>query len=213
MVSDGTSFVSVAALPPNQWQLEVEHFFQTALTGSQTTLLGWVAKPWMAAYSYDDDNDIIGPKDVSINTTMLTLAYVNADQAAQQQTLCRNQLVRSAAAVQNFSVLATSLVVALAVLIILVGTFQPALVGWMRRRSGGVWERAWEGDHQFQVLKVALGAAGVHQWRRAPERILITSERVVVSGSCGDDFDRGRVPESKLHEAKVCTVCRASIRR
>ena len=130
-------------------------------------------------------NGMVGPSDAAINSTALTSRYIAAGLLEQEQTLCRNQLIRTASAVQNFSVLATFLVIALTILIIAAGTFLPAIVSFIRQRprSGkhssqqdSTHELMREADQQFQILRMALETAGIHDWKVGPGGIPVTTK-------------------------------------
>lgn len=75
-----------------------------------------------------------------VNMTALGAAYASHGLSAQKDALCDSQLVRSSAAVQNFSVLALFLVVALSLAIVVMAVVLPAWVDTARdrrRRRGG----------------------------------------------------------------------------
>lgn len=187
LATEGGTYTVLSGIPSNQWQLEVNLFFETSLVGLQNTLLNWIVKPWMTGY--DDvpvsSTGMVGPSNAAINATALTSRYVAAGLKEQEQSLCHNQLIRTAAAVQNFSVLATFLVVALTVLIIAAGTFLPAIMSFIRQRRGPknqgpqkgfTHELMREADQQFQILRMALETAGIYDWKVGPGGIPITAK-------------------------------------
>ena len=185
LATDATNYNTLPGLPSNQWQLEVNLIFETALVGFQTSLLNWIAKPWMTGYEDvpASSNGMAGPAGSTINVTALTDRYKNAGVLAEEQTLCRNQLVRASSAVQNFSVLATFLVIALTVLIIAAGTFLPVIMSIIRHRQrpspqspqkGATHELMRDADQQFQILRMALESAGIYDWKVGAGGIPVT---------------------------------------
>lgn len=110
---------AAGTIPPNQWVNEVQLWFAANLANTQQRILGWIAKAWPkghpeAMYKF-------------VNVTALDAPYDKNNVTTQKQNLCRNQLIRSNAAVQNFSVLALVLVVVLCGSLIVAALLLPKL--------------------------------------------------------------------------------------
>ncbi|KAK3940012.1 hypothetical protein QBC46DRAFT_314648 [Diplogelasinospora grovesii] len=153
-----------SSVPPNQWMKEVELWFAANLAGIQNSLLQWVAKPWPQGHPETMYGDFV-------NLTASDTMYADYNVTSQMNTLCKNQLIRSNAAVQNFSVLALLLVIVLCVLIIATAFLLPVCVNYSRNRRmlrKGSLSRAAEAgriarlaDGKYSVLAMALQGAGI----------------------------------------------------
>ncbi|KAK3322041.1 hypothetical protein B0H66DRAFT_553156, partial [Apodospora peruviana] len=195
---------SGTAMPANQWTREVELWFAANLVAIQNSLLEWVAKPWPQGHPeaiYD-----------FVNSTDLDAKYDEYGISRQKNTLCRNQLIRSSSAVQNFSMLALVLVIVLSVAIIVTGLLLPSCVSHVRerrRRKGMELSAAAESgrvarlaDAKYNVLAMALRGAGIDGWeRKGTSEIPVTKGSVTVSP---------RVEKNGLasYPCTACAVCR-----
>lgn len=188
LVAEENGVRSGNSVPPTQWTKEVDLWFASGLASLQQSLLEWVAKPWPSGHPE--------ARYPIVNMTALSAAYMAQGLGAQKESLCRNQLIRSSAAVQNFSVLALVIVVALSLTIIVAAVAVPLCVDLSRARTRGRAEagmganlsaRAEAGriarlaDGKYSLLAMALQGAGVRGWVRGDADIPVTEGRVPVS--------------------------------
>ncbi|KAK4217317.1 hypothetical protein QBC37DRAFT_51808 [Rhypophila decipiens] len=204
MVAEKNGVRGGASLPPNQWIKEVELWFAANLANTQANLLEWIAKPWPAGqvqnyYKY-------------INLTAMDAPYQRANIMEQKDRLCQNQLVRSSTTVQNFSVLALTIVIVFCSALIITALVMPACVGHFRerRRSRGLTlsEAAEAGrvarlaDAKYNVLAMALRGAGVENWeRRGTSEIPVTKGSVTVC----PPVEKNGLP---AYPCTSCAICR-----
>jgi len=204
MVAEKNGVRAGGAMPPNQWIKEVELWFAANLANTQQKLLGWIAKPWPkghpeAMYKF-------------VDATALDALYDRNNVTAQKQNLCRNQLIRSNAAVQNFSVLALVLVIVLCCSLIITALVLPGCVSHVRerrRRRGLQLSAAAEAgrvarlaDGKYNVLAMALQGAGVGGWeRKGTSEIPVTKGSVTVCPPMEKDG-------MTAYPCTSCTVCR-----
>lgn len=170
-------------MPPDQWTKEVELWFASGLASLQQSLLEWVTKPWPTGHPE--------ARYPIVNMTALGVQYDARGLSSQKDTMCRNQLIRSSAAVQNFSVLALFVVVVLSLTIIITAAVLPSCVDAARsrgkRRGTNLSDQAEAGrvariaDGKYGLLAMALQAAGVSGWVRGGAEIPVTEGRVVVA--------------------------------
>lgn len=170
-------------MPPDQWTKEVELWFASGLASLQQSLLEWITKPWPTGHPE--------ARYPIVNMTALGVQYAARSLSSQKDSLCRNQLIRSSAAVQNFSVLALFVVVVLSLALIVTAAVLPACVDATRsrgkRRGTNLSDQAEAGrvariaDGKYGLLAMALQAAGVSGWVRGGAEIPVTEGRVIVS--------------------------------
>jgi hypothetical protein len=145
--------VQVDSLPNNQWNVEVEKWFQVSLAKLQQGTI----------------NFVVGPSDPAL------VQYVTTpDKEAEK--LCREQKIRrsTGAAKQNFNLGAIIIVVVLGLTIVVVGFFIDTWVGkWQNKR--GKYKRLqleWVMDGPYQLQRLAYEqGAGVPEWEKRDESI------------------------------------------
>jgi hypothetical protein len=140
------------SLPSNQWQVEVEGWFQTTLAKLQ----GYVVEYASNAADLGRYGQVTSPYNkYSSNGTETALWAVLADQ-------CANQLVRTAGEVQNFSFLGTMLIVCLSVFLVLLDLTIQSLVetGFRavgKKSTANNSRVARQADEKLHLLRMALG--------------------------------------------------------
>lgn len=170
-------------MPPNQWTKEVDLWFASGLAALQQSVLEWIAKPWPTGHPE--------ARYPIVNMTGLGAQYAARGLSSQKDALCRNQLIRSSAAVQNFSVLALFVVVVLSLTIIITAAVLPFCVDASRHRrrqkGANLSAQAEAGrvariaDGKYGLLAMALQGAGVKGWVRGRGDIPVTEARVAVA--------------------------------
>ncbi|KAJ9130358.1 hypothetical protein NKR23_g12238 [Pleurostoma richardsiae] len=196
---------NVAWVPATQWISEVQLWFETNLASLQYSLLEWAVKPWPTGHP-----EVLYP---NVNMSYLNTAYRLLNLTASFDYLCQNQLIRSTAAVQNFSVLALVLVIVFSVTIIAISAALPACLRSVRERhlkkgrdlsgaaeAGRVARLA---DQKYQMLAIVLENAGVGTWERSKADIPVTVEPVAVC----KPFEKGGLAR---YPSAPCIVCRTN---
>ena len=182
-VQEATAGSTGHDFPPNQWIHEVERWFATTLASMQDAMLDWVSKPWPEAGH---------PPDPNMNISALAGPYTAAGVKAEFDTLCGSQLVRAGAGMQNFSVLATTVVIVLSVAVIVVGATLPGCVRLVRQRrarrarlsaTAELKQLARATDEKYQLLRLALEGAGIEEWEIGKTGIPVTVEEKVVTSA------------------------------
>lgn len=205
MVAEKNGVRGGTNLPPNQWIKEIELWFAANLANTQATLLEWIAKPW--------------PTDESekyfkhMNLTAVDAPYKAAGIMEQKESLCHNQLIRSSTTVQNFSVLALTIVIVFCFALIITALLLPTCVGRARERRRAkdlqLSETAEAGrvarlaDAKYNVLAMALRSAGVEGWeRRGTSEIPVTKGSVTVC----TPVEKDGLP---AYPCVSCAICRS----
>ena len=147
---------------------EIRTWFATHLVVLQNQVLIWAKKPWDKPGEPTEEYRLM-------NNSQLEQPYVAASLGDEFTKLCNNQLISTTAAVQNFSVLATALVVFVSVGFILAALWLPSCVQRRRayhmRRGGDLSHAAEAGrlarfaDEKYHLLAMALkDTAGIDSW-------------------------------------------------
>jgi hypothetical protein len=172
------------SVPPNQWIKEMEVWYASGLAAMQNSILDWVVKPWPQGH----------PETMYSTVSLDNLGsnYTTRKLSSQKDNMCQNQLIRSTAAVQNFSLLGLSFVVATSLAIILTDLLLSPCVDFIRRRrrvgnsnmdlspaaeAGRVARIA---DDKYNLLAMALQNAGLGDWEKGSSGIPVTRGQVSV---------------------------------
>ena len=157
-------------LPPNQWQIEVQGWFETSLAKLQAFIVNWAAN----IADLGPYGNVSSP-DPNLNPT---------GKAAYE--LCSNQRIRNTGSYQSFSALGLLIVICIGTLIIVLSLTAESCVASARRRKrqhgkGGAdddyREIARVADRKLQLLRLALMSTGVQAtWSRTMDQIPITHE-------------------------------------
>ena len=146
-------FVSTA-LPPNQWVIETERWFQTLLANVQYRVVDFTNNAWMAKWP-----SLPPPSDPS--------NWLNGSSSAMED-LCERQLIRNTGQYQSFSLAGVLIVTILSISIIIASWFLEGCVlrGKGRRHDNRKrYKRvAYAADGKLQLLRVALQSAGYYGW-------------------------------------------------
>ncbi|KAK3320191.1 hypothetical protein B0T19DRAFT_488362 [Cercophora scortea] len=204
MIAEQRGVRSGSSVPPNQWIKEVELWFAANLAGIQNTLLLWIAKPWPQGH----------PETLYqfVNLTYLDLDYAKHNVTREKDTICHSQLIRSSAAVQNFSVLALVIVIVICTAVIVAGLLLPGCISFSRNRrrmrGKGLSPAAEAGrvariaDAKYNVLAMALQGAGVGGWeRRGGSEIPVTKGPVAILPPMEKDG-------MAAYPCAACVICR-----
>ena len=143
-------------LPSNQWTLEVESWFNTDLAQLQRVVL----------------EHATGPANLNL------LPYLSRASSAAEKELCRNQKARTTI-VQNFSVLAIIIILAVGSLIICVDLSLDYVVEYLQRqhRTSNHKRLAWATDNFLQLQRLAHEEVGFGDWDGYVDRVPVTSQR------------------------------------
>ncbi|CAK1358405.1 hypothetical protein CB0940_06977 [Cercospora beticola] len=141
-------------LPDNQWQKEVEGWYQTALANLQFRIAEMPNHKW-------GEMD----KDSPFYTPVGSLNYTGAQ---AMKDLCHQQLMRSTAQYQSFSMAGLLIVIIVSCIIILTSWVIDTCVGIQKNRRPGGDKRhkrlAWIADGKLQLLRMALHNGGHAEW-------------------------------------------------
>jgi hypothetical protein len=170
-------------LPANQWQIEVQGWFETSLAKLQAYVVEYAANPTN-----------LGP-----HATLFTPdpSGLPTEQAAWW--FCNNQRIHNTGGYQSFYFLGIMVVVCLSVFIIALSLSLEHIVAWLRRRrwtdrGHGYDYRGltWTADHKFQMLRAAYRGSGYGDgWEKlmddvpvaAPGLLFPGPRRVTVNGT------------------------------
>jgi len=175
------------------------------MAGFQTMLLDWISKPW-----HDPNNNEIS----WLNMTSAVAPYQRkAGYYEGFEQMCDNQMVLTSAAVQNFSVLATALVVFFCGTVIAAQLVLPWVVSFLRRRrknlgrKAAMRELARDADEKYQLLRMAMEGGRVGHWESGAFGVPVTESPTEVDPPIRDGgFTRyapsyaSRYPEEKPRE-------------
>ncbi|TVY89260.1 hypothetical protein LAWI1_G005934 [Lachnellula willkommii] len=136
-----------AALPPNQWQLELDGWFATSLAVLQQQIVEIATGPT----NFMDHSVIAAPSD------------------KYEREICARQMVRNAGGYQNFSTLGVSLIIGLGSLLVIVGAYIDSIWGLiqthaLKKRYTSYGRLAWESDGYLQLQRMAQESAGHDNW-------------------------------------------------
>ncbi|KAH8650379.1 hypothetical protein BGZ60DRAFT_437138 [Tricladium varicosporioides] len=181
LAADYSGGVMGHSLPPDQWVTEIRAWFSTHLVVFQNQLLMWARKPWSTPGNPTVEYSLI-------NMTRLNATYKESGLMNEFTDQCTNQLIRSSAAVQNFSILATGFVIFTCLLIIMTATLLPTCVRYSRARRMEKGKELSEkteaarlalfADEKYHLLAMALRASGVDKWECGKGGIPITKKPV-----------------------------------
>jgi hypothetical protein len=163
-----------SGLPSNQWQLEVQRWFETSLVKIQGSVADWISNSWTT--SQGDSANPVSVENID--------AMPNSPTKEAYSRQCHNQRVLSSATVQNFNFAGVLLVIILSVVLTLLGVLLEHIVRWFRRwrpsRIGEVRQLARDMDSRNHLLRMALEGVGIGKWKVGAFGIPVTSEMVPV---------------------------------
>ncbi|KAE9375047.1 hypothetical protein N431DRAFT_455753 [Stipitochalara longipes BDJ] len=153
-------------LPNNQWQLELQGWFETGLAKFQQYIVDFV------------DNPTIGDADGLISITA-PADWDESDRFALEAQ-CSQQRVQSTGSYQYFSFLGIIVIIVIAPTIIILSWFLPGCVNRRkdrRDREKNVGKRyAYIADGKLNLLRMALEGRGYDKWEEAMSDIPVRKE-------------------------------------
>jgi len=149
----GSDFAQIA-LPPDQWQLEVGGWFAVAMAKLQQQVVGYAA----------------GPAHVPQGTIL------SGPGNAEEEKMCRGQIVRSPGGTISFSVLGLGVVLSVGAVLIFLGLVMDVVVGFARRRlNWGEYKAVqWQVDEKLQIQRLAYEGRGLGCWKGGNSAVPVT---------------------------------------
>ena len=151
-------------LPDNQWQLELQGWFEISLAKLQRYVLDFVDNPWAQDTTTNKYISVVPPS-----------AWPESDSDALQAQ-CSQQLIRGIAAFQTFSVLGIAIIVVVSITLIIPSW---TLSKCVRKSSQGAGYRTHANiaHGKLNLLRMALEGRGYTGWTNADEDIPIRPEQ------------------------------------
>jgi hypothetical protein len=144
LASDSLSTYGQYALPSNQWELEVEHWFKFTLADLQRAILDQATGPTVL-----EAGQIHSPPDT-----------------AEARTVCGNQKIRSDS-YTSFNVLGLVLIFSIGGLVMLVSALLPCAIERIRRGKKPFASLEWITNDTLQLQRLAHEAVGAGDWKGA----------------------------------------------
>lgn len=132
------------ALPINQWELEVEHWFKFTLADLQRAIL----------------DEAIGP------VQSFARQFHASPTSAEERAVCSNQKIRSDS-FTSFNVLGLVLIFSIGSFIILLSFFLPTITRHLQRRRRIFADLEWISNDTLQLQRLAHEAVGAGNWEGA----------------------------------------------
>lgn len=141
----------------------------------------------------------------------LDAAYRQTGLTGKFNNMCKNQLVRSSHTMQNFTVLGTTLVIALSMAVIVTALTLPLCVDLsrarrMRKGRSSANEEAVRlacfVDEKYRLLAVALGSSDVGVWGRGKGGIPVTKADANLLGAVKE----GGLPSRPINGRENCSA-------
>ncbi|KUJ19581.1 uncharacterized protein LY89DRAFT_717054 [Mollisia scopiformis] len=148
-----------APLAPNQWVLEVEHWFTIGLANLQRLMLDIVTGPSSSQY-------------------LQFIPQNQADNDTDLHWMCGNQIIRRSD-YSNFRTCSISLIFGFGLLIYVANQSLETVVGWLRFkwRAGRSRQRAWWAEGTLQLQRRVFESMGILNWEVDEwDRIPVTEE-------------------------------------
>ncbi|KAK1818975.1 hypothetical protein LTR12_006663 [Friedmanniomyces endolithicus] len=144
-----------AALPNNQWQIEVDAWFATSLARLQQSMVDYAVGPTNAPAGVD----IIYPTSLP------------------DKAMCRAVKIKATAGTQNFSLLGVLIILVVGTLLILVGLVIDKIGGLVQKcfRARPTGRLAWVLDEKLQLQRMAFEGAQWSGWQNCDKRVPTTA--------------------------------------
>jgi hypothetical protein len=143
--------IQQAALPNNQWQIEVDGWFAVSLAGLQQALV----------------ERALGPTDV-LNSGG-TIDYPTNDYG---KALCKRQMIRNVSGYENFSVLGVAIILVIGGTLVFLGSVLDDAVGLVQKLLGKHYGLlTWTSDGYLQLQRLAYEGAGYGDWERCADDV------------------------------------------
>jgi hypothetical protein len=151
-------------LPDNQWQIELQGWFETSLAKLQSYVVEWAAN----LVDLGPEGSVIAP-----SPAVNGLSFASLD-------LCSNQRIRNTGAYQSFSFLGLMIVICVGLAIMILSwTIEPCVTFIRSKRSHNKHdyrEIARVADRKLQLQRLALTGAGYGQgWEQAFDLVPVTT--------------------------------------
>jgi hypothetical protein len=159
---DSLFIIISPGLPDNQWQIELQGWFDTALAQMQSAVVEFIAK----------DIDGFSP--------YANLTY--GSDAGTVQRMCDNQIILATGSYQSISLMGVEIIVIGGIVILLFSFFLENLVGCCQARCCGgkrQYKRvSWVTDSVLQQQRLATELAGVRKddWEKIDGEVPVTLE-------------------------------------
>jgi len=141
-------------LPDDQWSFEVRHLFNVSLATLQVFMLGFASPPPLSI-------------DATTNTEQTFESFVIPPTEEDAKKICNTQKIRSTE-YYSFNFVGLLIILIVGVLLILVASFVPWLVGRRKERSKNpktrYQQQEWENMSPLHLFRLALQGQGVWPW-------------------------------------------------
>lgn len=150
---DSVFILISSGLPNNQWQIELQGWFDTALARLQGAIVEYVSK------------DIEG-----------FAPYANLSVLPGDEWMCENQKIKAVGNYQSFSLMGIEIVAIVGALIILLSFILESIVGFFQKRWGGQGYKqvAWTTDAVLQQQRLAFEQGKAEEWERTDATVPVT---------------------------------------
>ncbi|EUC36514.1 hypothetical protein COCCADRAFT_2352 [Bipolaris zeicola 26-R-13] len=144
LASDTLSGVGQFALPDNQWELELEHWFKTTLADLQRAVL----------------DQATGPADKT------AASFHSGPTTAEARAVCQNQKILSDS-YTSFNVLGIILIFSIGGLIVLISAILPSATAHLQKKRNPFANLEWVSNDTLQLQRLAHEAVGAGEWKGA----------------------------------------------
>ena len=156
-----------APLPNNQWQIEIEGWFDKGLADLQIQIVEYATGPPIipeGSYIYKSWED----------NTLNTTAELSV--AAVDKAMCYSQMVNDTTDTVSFSITGMVILFAIGGIINFISLFIDTIVGWIQKKTGkGNHARmCWLLDDKLQLHRYLNQELGQGQWSVEPEAMPVT---------------------------------------
>ncbi|KAI9860128.1 MAG: hypothetical protein M1813_006238 [Trichoglossum hirsutum] len=171
------------ALPPNQWQIEMENIHNITMAMLQRIVVEHAL-----------------PSNFRVSDSASTDSYVIPENDTESLRLCSHQRIK-AIGYSSFSVLGLAVIILVGSFIILVNILLPGIVGWFQRKTGrGLHRRReWIESETLQLQRMLFEMRGIGPWEG-------NQDAVPVTANFGQKFQLGNslpMPDKSGHVDEV----------
>jgi hypothetical protein len=155
--TETNSYVQVAQLPNNQWQIELSSWFAVSLATLQQYLVEKASGPTDVL---ELGGNIIKPND------------------KYKEAICKRQMIRNVAGYQNFSTLGVAIILIFGSSLVALGLVIDTVFGWMQRRILKQHYRrlSWISDGYLQLQRLAYEGAGYDKWDGCTDEVPVSKD-------------------------------------
>jgi hypothetical protein len=147
------------ALPPNQWQIEMENIHNITMAMLQRIVVEHAL-----------------PSNFGVSGSASTDSYVIPENDTESLRLCSHQRIK-ASGYSSFSVLELAVIILVGSFIILVNILLPGIVGWFQRKTGrGLRRRReWIESETLQLQRMLFEMRGIGPWEGNQDAVPVTA--------------------------------------